>query len=74
MPNLQAWRCIYSINSKYDHSLHITKESTNINSVCSNLNNITDIMYYWFSKLDQNCLEFKVEFIESKICNLGSIY
>ena len=32
----------------------ITKESANINSVCSSLNNITDIMCFWFSKLDKN--------------------
>ena len=68
-----------NVNNKYDHSLHITKESANINSVCSNLNNITDIMCSWFSKLDknqkinQNYLETKVESIESKIDNLGSI-
>ena len=43
-----------NVNSKYAHSLLITKESANINSVCSNLNNITDIMCSWFSKLDKN--------------------
>ena len=39
------------VNNKYDHSLHITKESANINSVCSSLNNITDIMSSWFFTL-----------------------
>ena len=43
-----------SVNSKYDHGLHITKESANINYVCSSLNNITYIMCSWFSKLDKN--------------------
>ena len=42
-----------NINNKYDHSLHITKESANINSVCSSLNNITDIMCSWFTKLNK---------------------
>ena len=66
-------------NNKYDHNLHIIKESAKINSVCSSLNNFTDIMCSWFSKLDknkkinQNYLETKVESIESKIDNLGSI-
>ena len=68
-----------NFNNIYDHGLHITKESTNINSVCSSLNNITNIMCSWFSKLDKNqkinhnYLETKVEYIESKIDNLDSI-
>ena len=59
--------------------MHITKESANINCVCYNLNNITNIMCSWFSKLDknqkinQNYLETKVKSIESKIDNFGFI-
>ena len=59
--------------------MHIIKESADINSMCSSLNNITNIMCSWFSKLDknqkinQNYLETKVESIESKTDNLGSI-
>ena len=68
-----------NVNNKYDHSLHFTKESANINSVRANLNNITDIMCSWLSKVDknqkinQNYLETKVESIECKIDNLDSI-
>ena len=55
-----------NVNNKYDHSLHITKESANINSVCSSLNNITDIMCSWFSKVNKN-QKINQNYLESKV-------
>ena len=42
-----------TIKGDYEHSLHIDKYPSNIQSVCSSLNNITDIMCSWFSKIEK---------------------
>ena len=69
-----------TINGDYDHSLHIDKYSSNIQSVCSSLNNITDIMCSWFSKIEKNqqinhnYLEAVITSIETKIDHIGTIH
>ena len=68
-----------TIKGEYEHSQHIDNYSSNIQSICSSLNNITDIMCLWFSKIEKNqqinhnYLEVVITSIETKIDHLGTI-
>ena len=68
-----------NIRDNYEHLVHIPKQGITVNYIGASLNNITDLMCSWFSKIDknqkinQNYVEAKLDSIENKIDNFGSI-
>jgi hypothetical protein len=81
--NKEDTTCVGSVEDNlrdnYEHLVHIPKQGITVNYIRASLNNITDLMCSWFSKVDknqktnQNYLEAKLVSIESKIDNFGSI-
>ena len=56
----------------YNHYVHIKKQSENISSICSALNNMTDLMIGWIKKIELMNLKNQKHqmFVENKLLSI----